>query len=130
MKNMNEDYPTIILEIGDETFEATPFNTRLYTFVGRTVLENGDTIDLSTRNHVYHAVEQTETEDGRGIFIFDREVVRNLGAMMLQKNFPASLFNWTVPEGDEQAYQRWLARNEDKTAKDIGDYIPEGWGDE
>jgi len=110
------------IEQTGEQYDLTPHNSRLFTFAGHAVLENGDTIDISSRDHVYHIIDMGQ-EDQRGMYIFDPETVRQLGAMMLRNHFPASLFNRTVPEGDEQAYQQYLTQRDDE----IGDFVPGNW---
>lgn len=101
-------------------FHATPNNAKLFTFMGRTALQNGDTSDNTLRNHIY-LLTRTEGEPDSGKYIFGPDVKR-IGAVMLKLNFPANLNEWAVPAGDEQAYQTYLSNNDE-----VADTFPEDW---
>ena len=120
---MAEELPFITIQSEDGEFNLTPENSRLFTFVGKTLLANGDYSQNADRNHVYYYNSGRET----GTYIFGKENVQRLGAVMLSNHFPADLYRRSVPEGDEEAYQKYLKQNE--TTDDLGDYIPDGWGE-
>lgn len=99
-------------------FIAMPGNAKLFTFMGRTALENGDYSDNTLRNHIYLL-----RKGGEGTYLFGRRVIGEIGSRMLKLNFPASLNDWEVPESDEAAYQDYLKQND----KIEGDSFPEEW---
>ena len=104
------------IDLSGEEFTATPYNTALFTFAGKTVLENGDAIDNSSRNHVYLMNE------GRGTYIFG-QVVNRLGARILREDFPATLNQRVIPEYDEDAYQLYLGNQ----TNEVEEFFPEDW---
>lgn len=117
---MNNDSEYIYLQVeGGDRHELRPNNSKLFTFWGHVALENGDTVDISTRNHVYFVEGETAQ------YIFDPETVQGLGALMLKRHYPADLYRRNVPQCDEEAYQLYLKQNE--TADDLGDFVPEEW---
>lgn len=116
-----EDLPFLTLRSEDGDFDITPENSRLFTFVGKTLLENGDYSENELRNHIYYL----HPDGDKGVYIFGRENVVSIGSMMLQHQFPADLNRRSVPEADEQAYQRYLTQRVE--IEEVEDYIPEDW---
>lgn len=116
------DLEQINLNVGDETYELTKRNSKLFTFWGHVALENGDTEDISVYNHVYFI--SGEEPDRQAHYVLDPETVHELGAVMLRNHFPASLFAPSVPEEDRNARALYLQQNQNP---EIGDFVPEGW---
>lgn len=118
-----EELPFLTLRSEDGDFDITPANSRLFTFVGRTLLENGDYSDNTKRNHVYYI--NYDVEPPVGVYVFGAKNVVPIGSLMLQHQFPADLNRRSVPEADEQAYQRYLTQRVE--IEEVEDYIPEDW---
>lgn len=116
----NEELPFINLNLAGQEFIATPLNASFYSFTGRTVLENGDSFDNHTRNHVFLLTGEEE-----GQYIFNAEVVRTMGVMMLRNGFPCAINVRNIPERDESAYQQYLSQME--AVEEVPDTLPEGW---
>lgn len=130
MSNPEEELPFIELTLGGEPFTATPLNSHLFTFAGRTVLENGLTVENSTYNHVFlYSAEEQEPDDGvlRGTYVFQPEIVQQMGSVMIAYGFPCRLSQRYVQECDIQAYNTYVERNAEYFAEELGDFIPEDW---
>lgn len=127
MKPAEPELPSIRLDMNGNSFEATPLNSCLYTFCGRSALPTGEVIENASRNHVFLRTGETYVnEEGNdvitGSYIFG-EAVPRIGAVMLQNQFPAELHKRGIHAADEAAYQNYIGQQE--TADDIEDYIPE-----
>ena len=127
---MKEELPFIELTLAGEPFVATPLNTELFTFVGKTILQTGEIIENSSRNHVFLQREESRiNEDGHevtnGTYIFAPETVNILGAAMLRHDFPARINQRSIPQSDEDAYQTYIAQQ--ISQDEIGDFMPDGW---
>ena len=116
----NEELPFISLNLAGQEFKATPLNASFYGFAGRTVLENGDSFDNSTRNHVFLLTGEEE-----GQYVFSPRVVASMGAIMIRYGFPCAINVRTIPERDENAYQQYLTQIE--PVDEVPDTLPEGW---
>lgn len=123
-----EDLPELRLDLGGREFIATPLNAELFTFIGKTVLSTGETIQNSSRNHIFLTTGKVE-EDGHdiltGTYIFSPETVEKIGAIMLHLDFPARVNQLNVPKSDEDAYRQYVDQQE--TAEEIPDTFPEDW---
>jgi hypothetical protein len=122
--------PVIRLDLGGKDFEATPYNATFFTFLGKTVLESGDTIENSSRNHVFletgePRMNETGQEVQTGTYIFTPHTVQALGSIMLNNGFPAILNKREIPRCDEDAYQQYIAQQ--VSADEIPDNFPEEW---
>lgn len=116
----NEDLPFINLTLAGQEFNATPLNSSFYSFAGRTILENGDSFDNSSRNHVFVLTGEEE-----GQYIFNPEAVHAMGAVMVRHGFPCAINVRKIPERDENAYQQYLSQIE--PVEEVPDTLPEGW---
>lgn len=123
---MSEEIPYIQLDLAGEEFRATPLNSQLFTFAGRTVLENGMTVENSTFNHVFlNTHESDDPEVMRGTYIFQPEVVKKMGEAMVQWGFPARLNQREVQPCDISAYQTYIEQNAAYEAEHMEDEIPD-----
>lgn len=125
---MKEELPIIKLNLSGNEFQATPYNATLYTFLGRTVLETGDTIENASRNHVFlETGEPRVNENGEevitGTYLFSPGTVQALGALMLEHGFPAVLNKRRIQMGDEAAYQIYI----NQQIEEVPDSFPEDW---
>lgn len=103
-----EQIPFIQFDTGEEQYEATPYNSRLFTFIGK-VASGEFEDDLSHRNCVVIEEPLEDDEDGsRAIIIFEKEIVQQAGMIMLRKEFPASLNNREVPKFIEDGFLKYL----------------------
>lgn len=130
---MNEELPTIRLDLAGQEFLATPLNAELFTFMGRTVLNTGDVIENSSRNHVFlktgdSRMNEHGNEVMNGTYIFKPETVQILGASMLHNGFPATLHQRRITESDEAAYQLYLSKQ--ITDDEVEDFFPDEWSKE
>lgn len=117
------DSPEIMISLPDGDFEATPINATLFTFAGRSVIENGYTIDNETRDHVFLQTGNEGSKTMIGTYIFAPDKVNAIGALMVEMQFPCVLYRRDIPECDEQAYQRYITQH----LEEAPDYIPEEW---
>jgi hypothetical protein len=119
------------LRLGNEDFEATPYNTTLFTFLGRAAL-NGVEIDLSRFNHVFLQRGDVDEQTMSGSYIFrterNGEVFDAIVSHMAEHDYPMVLNRREVPECDVDAYNRTL--DQIASSEEVGDFIPEGWLDE
>lgn len=123
---MEPELPYINLDLAGEHYEATPLNATLYTFAGRTILENGDSFENSTRNHIFLVTRVGEEGTITGNFIFEKSVIQKMGAVMLREGFPCSINRRSIPECDENAFQTYA----EQQGEEVEDFIPEGWDGE
>jgi hypothetical protein len=118
------------LRLGDEDFEATPFNTTLFTFLGRAAL-NGIEIDLSRFNHVFLQRGEVDEQTMSGSYIFrterNSEVFDAIVSHIVEHNYPMILNRRDVPDCDVDAYNRTL--DQIAASEEVGDFIPDGWLD-
>lgn len=124
----NEELPVIklILSEGSE-FEATPLNAELFTFIGHSITENGDLVDLSARDHIFLTLDRDEENKSvLGHYIFGSENVARIGCIMLDMGFPASLNQRRVHPSEEDAYQQYL----DQMVEEAPDFMPDDWSDD
>lgn len=123
-----EELPAIRLDLAGQEYIATPLNAELFTFLGRTVLQTGDVIENSSRNHVFlQTAEPVTNEHGQeimtGTYIFKPETVQILGSAMLEHGFPARLNHRVIPESDENAYQKYIMQQ--VNVDEIEDFVPD-----
>lgn len=121
---MNE-LPELRLDLAGREFIATPLNARLYTFAGRTVLQTGETIENSSRNHIFLLTGQDHEDIETGTYVFHPETVGAIGSILLKYGFPCFLNRRDIPECDENAYQTYIAQQ--ITTDEISDFFPEDW---
>jgi hypothetical protein len=103
----------LIIDIGDEPFEVTRYNTFLYTFLGQ----------LATRNHIFVQTGEDE-EVCTGVYVwktFHQNQFDYLHEHILKFNYQQFLNLTQVSELDEQSYERAIKRQ----CNEIGDFIPE-----
>jgi hypothetical protein len=127
-----DELPIVPIDMNGVMFEATPANACLYTFLGRSALPTGEVIENASRNHIFLKTGDERLNDAgdiviTGSYVFG-EAVGRIGAVMLRNDFPAELNKRTVPVNDEAAHQSYVDQQE--TAEEIDDYIPEGWDGE
>ena len=112
---MEKDPSSLMIEISGEPFEVNRRNTFLYTFLG----------DLATRNHVFIITEENpnaEVYEGAHIWeVFQEDGYKFLRKHIRKHNYTQYLNLQDVAEGDENAYERALARQ----CADVGDFIPD-----
>jgi hypothetical protein len=130
MSDSMDELPVIRLDLGGRDFEVTPYNATFFTFLGKTVLESGDTIENSSRNHVFLETSESRMNDEgqevqNGTYIFTPETVQALGSIMLNNGFPANLNKREIPRCDEDAYQQYI--NQQISYDEIPDSFPEEW---
>jgi hypothetical protein len=111
-----------MLDLGGEPFEATPDNAELFTFAPWAVSETGAVFNPETRNHVF-LTRQREGEVHKGTYVFNPDVVKRLGTLMLQLRFPARLDQTIIPKSDEEAYSQYVMQQ----LEEAPDYFPEDW---
>jgi hypothetical protein len=117
-----EQDPKMSIHIDGDTYEARPYNTRLYTFAG----------ELASRNHVFIGTGQRE-EDGQtiasGTYIFEllakQQQYKQLTTYMLRNHYPMELNQLEVQPCDEDAFQ--AAVDKTVTGEPVPDTIPNGW---
>lgn len=125
---MSHEIPSLILDFGGSEYEATPDNTTLFTFLGRTAL-NGIDFDNSRANHIFFENERTEGDVVRGSYMFrtehNSEAFDTIMRHIAMFGYPMELNKRTVPQCDLDAYNRML----DKAAatEHADDYIPDDW---
>jgi hypothetical protein len=125
-----DELPVIRLDLGGKDFEATPYNSTFFTFLGKTVLRTGEVIENSSRNHVFLETSQSHINDEgkevqNGTYIFTPHIVQALGSMMLNNGFPAILNKREIPQCDEDAYQQYISQQ--ISSDEIPDSFPEDW---
>lgn len=125
---MNEQEPTLRLNLGnDREFEMTPYNSTLFTFMGKTAL-NGIEFDNANVNHIFLQTGE-ETEAAMiGTYIFSNaEHFNTIAAFMVDSEFPLVLNRRDVPECDWNAYRTHVEQRAAAEAEEIGDFLPDDW---
>lgn len=129
-EHMQPEEPSLELTFGDgREFEMRRDNSRLFTFIGKTAL-NELLVDSEQFNHVFLQLEPID-EDGniRGTYIFSRHDSYNqLAGYMVENDFPMSLNNLEVPDCDKSAYQTMVEQQlKSELESEFGDFPPEDW---
>lgn len=109
------EYPAMRLTIGENReFESTPFNTTLFTYLGR----------LACYDHVFIQTGDENDTTMVGTYVFNTHpVYPDMSAFMIEHDFPLMLNRVEVPDCDVEAWQRMVAQQVD----DLDQGIPEGW---
>jgi hypothetical protein len=131
MSGIEEPIPFIELNLAGEDFKATPLNSQLFTFAGHTVI-GGMAVANETFNHVFlhtHADQETDDEVMRGTYIFQPEIVQQMGAAMIRYGFPCRINQRVVQDCDIDAYQTYVGQIADYEAGKDSFEIPEDWLD-
>jgi hypothetical protein len=119
-----EELPYIELNLAGQEFKATPLNTQLFTFAGRTILENGMAVENSTFNHVFlhtHSEQETDDDVMRGTYVFQREIVDQMETYLIEYGFPCRINQRTVQQCDIDAYNQYIEQN----AHYYGEQLPD-----
>lgn len=124
---MSERDPSLTLNMGDgRKLEATPENTTLYTFLGRTAI--GDVLfENSSVNHIYLGTGLDEEERPKGIYFFEKfsSVHEDIAKFAIEHSFPAILNQRTVPACDMEAYYLHVQQQEAHFAAQLNGVMPE-----
>lgn len=120
--------PYIDMNLAGQEFRATPRNAQFFSFAGYATLENGDFIlNPESRNHVFLETHESDGEVMRGTYIFQPEIVQQMGAVMIRYGFPCRLSQRYIQTCDEEAYQQYVNQMTEYEAEN-GDFdIPEDW---
>lgn len=123
-----EEEPSLELTFDDgESLLATPKNTTMYTFLGKTSVGGMD-FENSNVNHVFVGVEDEE-EGGvvGGIYVFEAFSTgyKDLTDFIIRHDFPMLLNLRDVPVCDLNAYLKEVDRVAQDFATDIPDFVPE-----
>ena len=126
-KNMDKEPGLKITFNGDQELEATPENTVLYTFLGRTAL-GGFLIENSSVNHIYIKTgEETETTT-QGMYLFQQfhgEVYDMIAQYIQENNYTQILNMRQVPECDIRAYLKYQEAAAASFIDEFPDYLPD-----
>lgn len=110
----NEDLPVMHLTMPHGEFDATPENSHLFTFIG----------NLASRSHVFLETGKADEKTMIGTYIFaDAPVFNDMFDYMTQQGYPVHLNLRSIPECDEDAYQKYVDQNVE--AAEIPDEIPD-----
>lgn len=111
---MSEQEPNMHINFNGQEFDLKRENATLFTFLGRTAL-----------NHVFihHLPNMAENNGG---YVFNgyeptREAYERMAAYMAAEEYPLVLNQPRVPQCDEDAFMRVIARDLDE----IPDWLPE-----
>jgi hypothetical protein len=124
----------IYLQLENGEVEATPDNTSIFTFIGKTALQE----DLSKYDHVFFAEEDETDQDGpsagederrvRVAYIFrGHPVFEELMGLLLERNYPAHLNMREVSSYDRKAFKQHIKYRAKAEAEDLPDYLPDDW---
>lgn len=111
---------------GDQEFEATPENTTLYTFLGRTAI-GSLVIENSTINHVYLQMS-AEGEKQRGMYLFEQfhtDAYKTIAEYAIEHSYPQLLNLRHVPECDLRAHMAHEDHEAAQFATELPDFLPE-----
>ena len=96
---MSEQLPIVRLDLAGQEFEATPLNSHLYLFIGKTVLESGEIIENKSRNHIFL---ETEEDSNRGMYIFSPAIVEEMGEFMMENGYHCDVNARKIAKCDEE----------------------------
>jgi hypothetical protein len=128
-----EPIPYIELNLAGDEFQATPLNASLFTFAGRSVLENGMSVENSTYDHVFlrtHQDQETDDDIQKGTYIFQPEIVQQMGEVMIAYGFPCRINQREVQPCDMDAYNTYVEQNATYFGEQMDDFIPEDWSED
>jgi hypothetical protein len=121
---------TLHLNLGGGEFEATPDNTTLFTFMGRTAI-HGIEVDNQQYNHLFFHTGEEDDNVLIGTYMFrsdlNSETWDIIAQHMLANDYPLVLNRREVPVCDIEAYGRFLDQKAHQESESLGDFIPEGW---
>lgn len=134
---MSESEPTMHLPLEDGgILDATPSNTRLYTFEGTGELD-GVPIENDSFDHVFvQTDEQDETVSGSYVFRLNpvtgepQENFMQMLGFMTHHHYPMRLYERVVPECDKRAYLVFRDRVISSAVENMSDFIPDWFDDE
>lgn len=116
------------INLGGSEFESTPYNTTLFTFLGRAAI-NGVEFDLSRANHVFFETGDTENNVIAGTYLFRTEdtaqTYDTIVQYMADNDYPMVINRRELPECDYNAYNRML--DQFAATEKSEDFIPEEW---
>ena len=120
----------IHLRFGESEFEATPDNTTLFSFLGRSAIR-GVMMDHHRFNHIFFTTGEQDEETMSGSYVFrtdkNEEVFDNIVSHIVEHDYPMMLNRRDVPECDISAYFNMLEQKAAEESGDLGDFLPEGW---
>ncbi len=116
------------VNLGGNEFESTPYNTTLFTFLGKAAI-NGVDFDISRVNHVFFESGNTEENTVQGSYLFrtesTAEVYDTIVQFMADNDWPMVINRRDLPQCDYDAYNRML---DQYVANEVSeDFIPEEW---
>lgn len=117
LEQVPEGIPKLNLMLGSEEFESTPFNTTLFTHLGR----------LAMYDHIFFQSEEQDDEEKvmTGSYLFRQHPsFPKIANFMARNNFPMVLNKVEAADCDVAAFDRMIAQNMGDT-----DTIPEEWTD-
>lgn len=122
MSEFEDNYNAYLdLSMNGEPFQMTRHNATLFSFLGRQMIEGAEE-DISKYDHIFLQTGQ-EDEAAVGGYVFgDSEVFATLANFMNHYQFPMILNRLNVPQCDIDAWNK-------SHFQDIGDFVPEEWGD-
>lgn len=126
MSVFKEEEPSIEIELTDRTVEANPYNTTLFTYLGKTAVENG-TDKVEVDNHKFnHIWVQLGDEEGLHIFeAYDKEQFDTLSRFMIVHSYPQIINMRDIAAIDVQAWLRRAEQISEQYGQNIPDFIPE-----
>lgn len=118
------------LRFGEVEFEATPDNTTLFTFLGRSAIR-GVQMDHSRINHIFFQTGEQDEDTLSGSYVFrtdkNEQTFDTIVNHIVEHDYPMMLNRRDVPECDINAYFNMLEQKAIEEAGDLGDFLPEDW---
>lgn len=123
---MSEQEPTLNLNMGEEKFELTRRNTTLYTFLGRTAIDD-IVFDNASANHVFFYMGQNEQDQPTGMYFFERfhPVYKDIAKFAIKHSFPIVGNQPRVPECDLKAYMSHVDAEQERFHDSLEGVFPE-----
>ena len=129
-RDPNEELPSLRIQLGEHgEFDATPENSSIFTFLGKTAI-NGVEWDNSRFNHIFLQINELDEERLSGAYIFsDTPAYETLANYLLQNGYPLHCNIRNVAECDIEAF---FARQEaifDKEVEGMDEELRKLFGD-
>lgn len=117
--------PEILLEItlNGEPYEATRFNTTLYTFYGRVALR-GMELDAQNFDHVFFQMGDASADSVLGGYLFrNQEIFEDLAEFITDNHWPSVLNQTVIPDCDVRAFESSMFGDLAKTNEVPGEWF-------
>lgn len=112
---MSEKDPTLNLNLGNgKKMELNHSNTKLYTFLGRTAINDVE-FENSSVNHVFVETEKGDGNIIKGMWFFEKfhPVYRNIAEFAIEHSWPQYLNQREIAVGDLTMYQQFAEKEAD-----------------